>query len=85
MAIRKVRYTYSQMQGVGALSKKDIMGQLRNVYEFDLTQPIFIDQDSDSLYFSQVADEGFHEFMERKGREMNFHSADTFGHTSRSF
>ena len=85
MAIKTVRYTRSQLEGLGTLCKDTINGQLRNTYEFDLTKRIDVKRDSDSLYFSQEADENFHEFMERKGREMNFHSADTFGHTSRSF
>lgn len=82
---KKVRYTYSQMVGNGALNKKAIMGQLRNVYEFDLTQPIHVERDSDSVYFCQEADEDFHTFMDRKGREMAYNTADTFGARTRSF
>ena len=49
---RVVRYTKSQIAGIGALDKEQIRAQLHQL-GFDLTQPIQKMRDIDSVYYVQ--------------------------------
>ena len=49
---RVIRYTRSQIAGIGALDKEQIRAQLHQ-FGFDLTQPIQRKTDIDSVYYIQ--------------------------------
>ena len=49
---RVIRYTRSQIAGIGALDKEQIRAQLHQL-GFDLTQPIQKMRDIDSVYYVQ--------------------------------
>ena len=53
---RTVRYTRSQLIGIGALDASTIRHQLIKHFGFDPTKPIKVRSDFDSRYFEQELD-----------------------------
>ena len=52
-----VRYTRSQLEGIGALDTRMIFHQLTKHFGFDATKPIKVRRTFDSKYYEQELDE----------------------------
>ena len=77
--MKTVRYTMSQLTGTGALHKNEINAQLYGEYGFRKGEQVSVRRDSDSVYFSQVSDETFHERQEYMDNMRGYRSVEKGG------